>query len=606
MFISPQSLISELSFKSVMIGCVLAVVMSAVNVYLGLKAGSTISACIPASILGMSVLSFTKRSNILEGNIVQTIASIGGSIASSSIFLPALILNNTWESFDYMQTLCILLTGAMFGIFIIIPLRSAFIGEESLSFPEGVATAEILKSGYDKTNTNSIFPIIIGFIFGSVIKILQTGLQIIQESIPFCVKGCAFTIGMSPAMISTGIIVGPHALGGLFLGSIMCFFILNPAIALVKGLDNTSFDAVMDIWRIYTRNIGIGTMIVGGIYSVIQLISPIVDSIKTSLHAISKDRMEQDISLSYVSIGILFSMIPLFYILYNIIESYSLMFMIFFLLVIGIIFISCAMASQLIGVVGSSHAPISGIFLISTIFISIFALIFIGNNTVQTLSSIVLVVACIASISAAISGENMQDLKTGYVVGATPWKQQVSLMVGAIPVVLIVPLIYRVLVAAYGMAGINGASSQALAVPKAGMLANLARAIFENNLENNMLMIGIAIGISSIVLNALFNKSAWLFSPFSIAIGIYMPPEVTTAVAIGAFAKYYFISEDSNYLLMPAGTISGEAIIGVILAIPFAIFGSSIFALNIFSYPVQIILGIIATYIFLYRMTRKV
>lgn len=580
--------------------------MSAVNVYLGLKAGSTISACIPASILGMSILSFTKRSNILEGNIVQTIASIGGSIASSSIFLPALILNNTWESFDYVQTLCLLLTGAMFGIFIIIPLRGAFIGDESLSFPEGVATAEILKSGYDKSSTNGIFPIITGFVFGSIIKILQTGLQLIQESMSFCIKGCAFTIGMSPAMISTGIIVGPHALGGLFLGSVMCFFVLNPIIAIVKGLDNTSFDAAMDIWRLYTRNIGVGTMIVGGIYSVMQLISPIIASIKTSLHAMSSDRMDQDIPLKYVLTGILLSMVPLFYILYNIIESYSFMFMIFFILVISIIFISCAMASQLIGTVGSSHAPISGVFLISTIFISVCALIFIGNNTVQTLSSISLMVACIASISAAISGENMQDLKTGYTIGATPWKQQVSLMIGAIPVVLIAPLIYRVLVAAYGMAGMDGANAQSLAVPKAGMLANIARAMFENTLESNMMMIGIAIGISSIILNSLFNKSAWVFSPFSIAIGIYMPPEVTTAVAIGAFVKYYFISEDSNYLLMPAGTISGEAIIGIILAIPFAIFGSGIFAINILPHHIQVILGMIATYIFLHRMTKKV
>lgn len=625
-FVSSESILPELSLKSVVIGILLAVVMGSVNLYLGLKSGSTITACIPASILGMSVLSLFKRHNILENNIIQTIASIGGSIASSSIFLPALVINNTWNGFEYFPTLLLLSTGAIFGVFLIVPLRKAFIDDASLQFPEGVATAEILKSGYNKSNTGSLTYIISGSLLGAIINFLQTGLQILGSQINLFINHipAAYSIGLSPAVIATGIIVGAEPICGLFVGSGLAFLVFTPIITIYKYITSTSgefsvitYKSVMLIWTTYVKNIGIGTMIVGGTWSVINLIKPIIQSVKTSVKALNSTnqvRTDQDINIQYVILGLIIGSFLLSILVWNVLEvEYSIFaFGLLILAVLLMVVIASAMASYLIGTLGSSHAPISGIFLISITFLSVIIMLLFHGYSSTILSSVALITACTCTISACISGENMQDLKTGSIIGATPKGQEISLLIGAIPTLLTMPLVYRVLVAAYGMEGTANTGPYALSVPKASMFAQLSRAIFDHTLQTGMISIGMALGIIVIILDYKFNNTKWNFSPFSIAIGMYMPSHITTAVAIGAFTKYYLIDkhkvQNENHVLMSAGIISGEAIIGVLLAIPFAIYGPDIIQINLFgsmSNFIGNILGLMSIILVVYSVARK-
>ncbi len=635
-YIPATANISEITIKSLILGIILAILLAGSNAYLGLKMGQTISASIPAAVISMSILRIFRRSSILENNIVQTIASAGEVVAAGIIFtIPALVVMGYWDHFDYWKITLVGLIGSILGILYSIPLRRALIVEGELKFPEGLATAEVLKAGESNAQSQGVKYLVFGAIGASIIKFCQSGLHIFGEtlSVWFRAGGAVFGFnnGLSLSMIGAGYIVGLKVAINLLVGIIIAWFVAVPLYSLFgatpveMGLDANAgaFEYAMAIRAAKIRFIGVGGLVIGGLWALISLIKPIKSAIASSFDALAKARQgvavkplrtEHDIPMTLVILGVIILAIPMTIIFNSIlggaglpidgIKYWSVLgFLTVAALVIG--FICASIGGYMAGIVGSSANPISGITIGAILIMSLLVVIVLGsdiefgqaNKETLSLSAMVILVGAVVAVCAAFGCDNLQDLKSGQVLGATPWKQQVVLIVGAIAGALVVAPILELLFDAYGMGGVfprpGMDPAHALAAPQATLMASVAQGIFEQTLDWSLVLIGVGIGICVLIIDSFIlakNHTAYRLSVLAISLGIYLPMDVVLPLVAGGLLshfsqkmvkkqkailspeKYTLLKQktERHGLLFSAGMIAGDALIGILLAIPFA------------------------------------
>jgi putative OPT family oligopeptide transporter len=658
---SSQSL-PEITFKAVVIGIILTIVLAAANAYLGLKVGQTISASIPAAIISMSVLRFFRRSNVLENVMVQTMASVGEAlIAGVTFILPALVILHTWDHFYYWQTVIIALLGGTLGVLFTIPLRRALLTDPTLRYPEGVAISNVFKASMTKEKAD-VKILSLGGLVGGLIAFFQTGFEVLTDHFYYWVKTSStifgFGLGLSPALIAAGYIVGINVSISILVGVVIGWIIGIPAITMMVGLPDTgsATDIAITIWRAHTRYIGVGTMIIGGLWTLVTLFKPIANSLAASIVSLKSAkqngaptaiRTERDIPISYVFGGALLLLIPIFILIYssiipadsNISQHFRAVlagFGTIYILIAGFIF--CSIASYFAGLIGSTNTPGSGL-LVSALLI--LCLILLGLFTMnggmdgrETLG-VILGVGCTVVIGAGvvIANDTMQDLKVGEVVGATPWKQQVMLILGTIVAAFVMPPILELLYQAYGIGGafprpgMNPA--QMLAAPQAGLMAAVAQGVYTHQLPWLEIGFGAFIAVICIFIDEFLKRRGTRLPVLAVGVGIYLPLDASIPVIIGGVLSYIIqlrlykrypvsVAGSENKiaphkhrgLLLACGIVAGASVMGVILAIPFALKQSSD-ALKIMPDQYESlagILGLVVTFIlcaWIYKVVMK-
>ena len=576
----------EITFKAVILGVLLSAVLAGANAYLGLFAGMTVSASIPAAVISMGILNFFRNSNILENNIVQTSASAGESLAAGVIFtIPALMLMGHWSSFDYVEVAKISAIGGLIGVLFTVPLRRALIVQAKLLFPEGIATAEVLRAGDEaKTSTSSdasagIKTIGIAAVVGGAMKLCQQGLAMWHAAVEGArtVGGAIFGIGsdLSPALISVGYIVGRNIAILVFSGGLISWAFAIPIYSVVIGYEGDPMEAAWNIWNTRIRYLGVGAMVVGGIWSLLKLIKPLIQGIRSSLDALKQakagskvSRKEQDLPINYVLFGLGALLIPVFFLYNGVLESVGVAALLsVVMMVFGFLF--SAVASYMAGVVGSSNNPVSGVTIATILFTSLLLLALLGTGSPAGAAGAILVGAVVCC-AAAIGGDNMQDLKTGYIVGATPWKQQVMQVIGVLSAAVVLGLVLDILHTAYTI------GSPTLSAPQATLMKSVADGVFTGNLPWNMVAFGAIIGVVIILLDLRQEKrgSDFRLPVLAVAVGIYLPIELTVPIFIGGMiahlSKKAVTTEamEKKGLLMASGLITGEALMGILVAVP--------------------------------------
>lgn len=612
----------EITLRALILGVILTIVLAAANAYLGLKVGQTVSASIPAAIISLGILRFFKNSNVLESTMVQTMASVGEAlIAGVTFILPALIILHAWDGFYYWQTVIIALLGGTLGVLFTIPLRRALLLDQSLRYPEGVAIGNVLKASADKQTDMSVLTI--GGLVGAIISLFQTGFQILTDNFYYWSKTSTtvfgFGLGLSPALIAAGYIVGVNVALSILVGVIVGWIIGIPAITWYYGLPlaDAAGDIAMSMWRQHIRYIGVGTMLVAGLWTLFVLIKPITQSILTSVASI-KDaknsgnkkslRTERDFPIQYVLWALLLILIPIFiFISLSIIPADSGIshhfrivlsaFGAIYILFGGFIF--CSIAAYFAGLIGATNTPVSGLLVASLcILCMLFLALFSMNGGIEgkELLGVILGVGSTVIIGAgiAIANDTMQDLKVGQMLGATPWKQQLMLILGVIIAAFVVPFILDLLYNAYGIGGVfprpNMDKNQMLAAPQAGLMAAVAQGVYAHNLQWPMISLGAIIAVICMLIDHVLKQFGGRLPVLAVGVGIYLPLDSSVPLIIGGILshiiyvklnKQYPIKKAGNETLvtrhkhrgltLACGIVAGSSVMGVLLAIPFAL-----------------------------------
>ena len=585
----------EITPKAIFLGILLSMILAAANAYLGLFAGMTVSASIPAAVISMAILKQFKNSNILENNIVQTAASAGESLAAGVIFtLPALVLMGYWsDGFDYLEVAKISAIGGVIGVLFTVPLRRALILKAKLKYPEGVATAAILEAGMKtKSNgsdddSNNINIIAFSSILGGTLKLLEQGFGMWKATIQGAtvltatragnaVGASIFSIStsISPSLISVGYIVGRNIGILVVSGGLFSWLVAIPIYSAIYGFKGEATSAAAEIWNSQIRYLGIGAMVVGGVWSLVELFKPMIQGIKASIDALKISNNtnnvsieEQDFPINYVGYSLLVLLIPVFLLYLDILNDVNISILLtLVMMVFGFLFSS--VAAYMAGIVGSSNNPISGV-TIATILFSSFLLLLLGKDSIAGASAAIMIGAVVCC-AAAIGGDNLQDLKTGHILGATPWKQQVMQIIGTLSSALVLGLVLDILHTAYTI------GSPTLSAPQATLMKSVAEGVFSGDLPWLMVGLGCIIGliIISIDLRQKKNRSNFRVPILAVAVGIYLPIELTIPIFIGGMISHLSKISNANEtskrrgLLIASGLITGEALIGIGVALP--------------------------------------
>ena len=639
-YIGADTVLPEITVKALILGILLSIVLSAANAYLGLFAGMTVSASIPAAVLSMAILKLFRKHNILENNIVQTAASAGESLAAGVIFtFPALILMGYWEKFNYLETTLIALCGGILGVLFTVPLRQALIVRQKLTFPEGVATAEVLKTG--EKGGKTVKYLLWGGLAGALVKFSEAGFKLwngIADGAAMIGGRVYGYLGMnlSPALIAVGYIVGVRVSLLVFAGGVISWWIAIPLYLSYNGVPagtENYVDLGFGIWSSQIRYLGVGAMVVGGLWALISLRSSIGFALKSGFEALKSSadqsqllRTEKDTPMSWVMIAIGAMIVPVFIIYLREIEQVPITALMAILMVFAG-FLFSAVAGYMAGLVGSSNNPISGVTIATILSSALILLALLGSGAEKGPAAAILIGAVVCC-AAAIAGDNMQDLKAGNILGATPQKQQIMQMVGVISAALVLPLVLELLNSAYGFGTPTEAKPDALAAPQATLMESVAKGVFSGNLPWTMVYIGAALGVAIILLDQYQARrgASFRIPVLAVAVGVYLPFELDSAIMLGGLIAWFVASyqkrnaaqkedrfepaqEASNTsgLLFASGLITGEALIGIILAIPVAIYNSSsIFQL--LSTPLPSLVGlaiVLGLCLWLYQISKK-
>ena len=631
-YIDSNTSLPEITVKAILLGAVLSIVLSAANAYFGLFAGLTVSASIPAAVISTALLKVFKNSNILENNLVQTAASAGESLAAGVIFtMPALVIMGYWEEFNYFETMIIALSGGVLGVLFTIPLRSALIVKEKLKFPEGVATAEVLKTGEE--GGKAVKYLVWGSLIGGLFKLGDSALNywdgtwqkatLINEKIY-----AYFGLNLSPALVAVGYIVGLNIAFLVFLGGAISWFIAIPAYIAING-GQEGVDAVTlggNVWNSQIRYLGVGSMVVGGLWALLSLTSSLATAFKSGIDAFKgggqkmKDqiRTEMDTPMSWVLIGIGVLLVPIFFIYQSAISDVPITItMTLILVVAGFLF--SAVAGYMAGLVGSSNNPISGVTIATILSASLLLLTLMGTGNELSGAAGAILIGAVVACAAAIAGDNMQDLKAGHILGATPYKQQIMQMVGVTAGALVIPFVMNALLVAYGMGAPTAEQPNSLTAPQATLMQSVAQGIFGGNLPWNMVYIGAGIGITIILIDQYLKSkgSEFRMPVLAVAVGLYLPFELDSAIFVGGVLAHFLSKATSGSsgkeragnagLLLASGLITGEALMGIFIAIAI-VFGYQTAEAHSFAFlhenlGLLILIGIVA---FVYRQVVKV
>tara|TARA_Y100001968_G_scaffold53572_1_gene44641 strand:- start:2754 stop:4652 length:1899 start_codon:yes stop_codon:yes gene_type:complete len=589
--------VSELNIKVIIIGIFLSILMGAANVYLGLKAGMTVSASIPASVVGMLLLKYinqlTKnpdKDSILEANQIQTAASAGESLAAGIIFtMPALIIIGVWQEFDMLLTTTIAFTGGLLGILFMIPMRQVFIikNKDNLQFPEGLACASVLKAGQKTDNSNSAKTILIGAIIGAVFKglISFAGLfkGVIEGAILIGNRILFFGGDISPALVAVGYIVRLNIAILIFIGGFIGWIIGIPLLGQGYEYSTNPLEGAWTLWSTKIRYVGVGAMVIGGISSIFKVKKGLLDAIKILIDNQKTDlyknipKHERNISPLAINIFSTIAIILVGCVYYYLTNNISITILTTIIMILMAFFFT-AVASYIVGLVGNSNSPVSGMTITAVLFTGGLLYIFGFSGTEGIIAT--LGVAAIVCCAACTSGDVCNDLKTGHIVGATPYKQQIMQIIGVGVASLVMAPILQLL--HNNTAG--GIGGRELAAPQAGLFASLVNGFFGDGIiEWKMLTIGSILGIVILSIDRFLNYKNYTFRLhlMPIAVGMYLPFGLSTPILIGGLISYIILLKDNKKLseeatlqkgiLSSSGLIAGESLMGIFLAFLFSI-----------------------------------
>ena len=604
-FVPADSNLPELTFKALLLGIVMAIVLGAANAYLGMKAGLTVAATFPAAVVAMAALRGLKGS-VLEENITRTTASVGEALVAGAIFtIPAFVISGVWDRLRYWESTFIMLVGGVLGVLFVIVLRRTMVEEADLPFPESVAAGELVKAGQGgQTGASYVFSAMGIAAAWELIK-NSNGLQIVADSTRRFIPLGTSAIEMlgqrvnyvgglmlespaaSPALVGVGFIVGPSISSILFCGALLGWLFLvpvslflNPSLTgQVEG--QTGFiELSMEVWMRQVRPLAVGTMIVAAFYTLFQLRTSLIQGIGKALLDLGAAKSEEtglnrlsiDLDIKKVGIGIALLCVPLYFLyLYFSQSVYGSLVLTVVMVVLGFLF--AAVAAYLVGVLGSSNNPISGLTL-STLLISAILMVMIGVTGDLGIMG-VLGVAGVVCCTAGIAGDMMQDLKVGHILGGTPWKMELGEIIGVVvaAMVLIWPMI--------AMDEVYEIGSAELPAPQAGLMALMARGIVGGEMAWPLVIAGVFFAVALILIKAP--------SPMLIAVGMYLPFYSTAAIFVGGLLRWFLdrqlarrrvpegqtTSAVNTGVLLSSGFIAGEALMAVSLA--FMVLGSELF-----------------------------
>ena len=602
---APAMGIKELTLRGIILGALITLLFTAANVYLGLKLGITFATSIPAAVISMAVLKFFRDATIQENNIVQTIASAAGTLSAIIFVLPGLIMVGWWTGFPFWLSVAVIALGGILGVMYSVPLRRALVTGSDLPYPEGVAAAEVLKVGAGvggaEENRRGLKMIVWSSVISAAYALLaQTKLLATEAAKTFKFGAGATTVStsLSMALIGVGHLVGMAVGIAMLTGLIISFFILVPWQVGLAGIGSAPDLAglVSTTFREKVRFIGAGTMGVAAIWTLLRIIGPIIKGITSAIAANRRRQAgegdalpltERDIPITIVAGTIVLSLIPIGLLLSAFAQSgpiaaepaVTIGLSLLYIFVAGAII--AAITGYMAGLIGASNSPVSGVGILTVLGISlVLAALFGGGLDVtasQSLVAFALFVTAIIFGVATIANDNLQDLKTGQLVGATPWRQQVALVLGVIFGSVVIPPILTILNDAFGFQGAPGAGPNALAAPQAALISAIAQGVLGGNLDWNLIGLGGAIGVMVVAIDEILRATKrGSLPPLAVGMGIYLPMSLTLLIPVGAllgklYNKWAERAPDPAFaerlgVLMATGLIVGESLFGVAFA----------------------------------------
>lgn len=624
-----STILPELTLRGVIIGALITVVFTASNVFLGLKVGLTFSSAIPAAVISMSVLKMFQNANILENNMVQTQASAAGTLSAIIFILPALVMMGHWHGFPFWQTFGICAAGGMLGVMFTIPLRHIMVVQSDLPYPEGVAAAEILRVGSGGTDdathsgkrvATGMADIVSGAGVAAVVSFASSGLRVLGDAVSVwpTIGAAVFRLpmGFSLALMGAGYLIGIVAGLAMLIGLVIAWGVAVPVLTALG--DPPAGQSVVEyangLWSSQVRFIGAGVIGVGAIWTLGTLFMPMMRGIKTSFSAFSRTgaaaqgsapRTEQDLSARWIAVVtlVLVAILVFTFASFLLAEPASAGMVallvtcsVAFAFIFG--FLVAAACGYMAGLVGSSTSPISGVGIVAIMLVSLLMLGLesatglLGNQEgVQLAIALAIFTTSAVVAVASIANDNLQDLKTGWLVGATPWRQQVALLIGCVVGAIVISPILELLYNAYGFSGALPRSGmdpeQALSAPQATLMLAIAQGIFTHQLNWVMILIGVAVGIALIIVDRVLQRTCRVarVPVLAVGIGIYLPPTVSAPLVVGAVLGWLIErvlrrraqQADQSYdtyaelpsrrgTLLASGLIVGESLIGVLMA----------------------------------------
>ena len=599
----PRDDINELTLRGIVLGALITVLFTAANVYLGLRAGLTFATSIPAAVISMAVLKAFRDSSIQENNIVQTIASSAGTLSAIVFVLPGLVMVGWWNGFPYWLSVAVIAIGGILGVMYSVPLRRALVTGSTLPYPEGVAAAEVLKVGAGVGGAAENKRGLAAIMFGAVIAagyVLLAKMRLLAEeaSTTFNIGSGATTLtaGLSLAYIGVGHLIGIAVGMAMLVGVVLGYLVLLPIFTAggpPPGTEMTDF--VGTTFRQQVRLVGAGAIGVAAIWTLLKVLGPIVSGLKGALAAnrarkeggsASLPITERDIPITVVGATILLSMIPIAALLAAFgntapisgATGSTLLVSVLYILVAGVLI--AAVCGYMAGLIGASNSPISGVGILAVLGISLLlAALFpdVDGASTQALIAFALFVTALVFGVATISNDNLQDLKTGQLVAATPWRQQVSLILGVLFGALVIPPVLNLLNSTFGFQGAPGAGEAALAAPQAALISTIAQGVLGGNLAWDLIGLGALIGAAVIVIDELLRRSGRGALPaLAVGMGIYLPFAVTGLIIVGTVLGHLYnrwAKRQSNAgaaerlgVLAATGLIVGDSLFNVVFA----------------------------------------
>jgi putative OPT family oligopeptide transporter len=597
----------ELTIRGLVLGVLITTLFTAANVYLGLKVGLTFASSIPAAVISMAVLSVVKDSSILENNIVQTVASAAGTLSAIIFVLPGLVIVGYWTGFPFWQSFFICLSGGVLGVLFTIPLRRALVTTSDLPYPEGVAAAEVLKvgsgtRGETKDDTGEAHEGLIAVILGSITSAalaILTGTRIVAGGLTGFISlgtnaATGYDFAWSLALLGVGQIVGLSVGMAMLVGQIISWVIAVPILTSMQpataGVTMAAHTAM--VWRTQVRFLGAGTIGIAAIYSLARLARPVVAGLVATLSAsraaATTDDLDRDLTRPWIfalaaACAVVAGWLAFTFARSTVLAHNAVLLTVIavpFVIIVG--FIIAGICGYMAGLIGASNSPISGVGILSVV-VCASILVLAIRPTVDNRSALVafaLFITAIVFACATISNDNLQDLKTGQLVGASPMRQQIALIVGVAAGAAVVPWVLNLLAKAYGFAGapnIGVVAHNPLPAPQATLISALATGVIGGQLDWNMIGIGALVGVALIVLDEILGVMRKLrIPPLAVGIGIYLPMSATFAVIVGALISYWYQRRTRTLpdperaerlgTLVASGLIVGESVWGVINA----------------------------------------
>src|SRR3954447_11384496 len=594
----------ELTGRFVVLGGLITLVFTAANVYLGLKVGLTFATAIPAAVISMAVLRYFRDHSILENNIVQTIASAAGTLAAIIFVLPGLIMIGWWQGFPYWTTVAVCVIGGTPGVMYSVPLRRALVTGSDLPYPEGVAAAEVLKVGEAseegaEENRKSLRTILVAALAAAGFSLLAAT-KVIGNEISTAFRlgsgGTLFGASLSLALIGVGHLVGVTVGAAMIVGLLISYGILLPTLTwgdLPAGADVS--DVVSSTFGTEVRFAGAGAIAVAAVWTLLKILGPIVRGIRAA--AVSSrarrgggavDLTERDLPIGIVAGTIVALLVPIALLLWSFLSgtpvadrtAATVAVSLVYIVVLGAVI--AAIAGYMAGLIGSSNSPISGVGILVVLGIALLLSALHGSSddpgADTALVAYALFTTAVVFSVATISNDNLQDLKTGQLVGATPWKQQVALVIGVVFGSLVIAPVLDLLNTAFGFAGAPGAGEDALAAPQAALISALAKGVFGGSLNWGLIGLGALIGAVVIVVDEVLGRFTKLrLPPLAVGMGMYLPMSLTLLIPIGALLGRWYDRwaerQGDNVefkkrlgVLMATGLIVGESLFGVVFA----------------------------------------